>query len=242
MLAGDSPIDWDKIKTLQEWQDALKAVHRDGSIASVMEKEVLSKHRKALMLFGLFHIVHGAHNSAVSLYEKEYPNVTFVLSGFGAFDTNLPALASSAFAAWPVPSLARAKGTWLGALDLSRFFPPPVLIDQDCNARHEFPKGLQKRMEALVDAFLYLGPQDFRLKEQMPADIALDVDYRTEDLRRRGASPGEVSRIVKQQDQQIVHGAENPLFVIDTKPPDQSEIQREVQTCLERNRRGSPPQ
>jgi len=31
-----------------------------------------------------------------------------------------------------------------------------------------------------VDAFLYLGPQDLRLKEKLPADIALDEDYRSE--------------------------------------------------------------
>jgi hypothetical protein len=44
-------------------------------------------------------------------------------------------------------------------------------------------------MEHLVDAFLYVGPQDLRLKEQLPADIALDIDYRAE-LRRREALPG----------------------------------------------------
>src|ERR1700731_2966652 len=45
VLAGDSPIDWDQIKS---FQDILKSVHRDTDIASVMEKEILSKHRKAL--------------------------------------------------------------------------------------------------------------------------------------------------------------------------------------------------
>jgi len=43
-------------------------------------------------------------------------------------------------------------------------------------------------MEDLVDAFLYLGPQDLRLNEQLPADIALDIDYRME-LARREALP-----------------------------------------------------
>ena len=87
-----------------------------------MEKEVFSKHRKALMLFGTFHLMHGVPaGSAVSIYEKDYPNLTFVISDLGIFDTDLPALSSSPFATWPVPSLARAKGTWLGALDLVTF-------------------------------------------------------------------------------------------------------------------------
>jgi hypothetical protein len=45
---------------------------RDANIASVMEKEVLSKHHKALMLFGTAHLFH-EENTAVGLYEKDYP-------------------------------------------------------------------------------------------------------------------------------------------------------------------------
>ena len=71
-----------------------------------MEKEVLSKHRKALMLFGMFHLFHGVGGSAVSIYEKDYPNLTFVISEFGSFDTNLqlyPAAGSQPgrFPRWP---------------------------------------------------------------------------------------------------------------------------------------------
>ena len=109
VLAGDSPVDWDQIKSID---DVVRLVHRDASIASVMEKEVLSKHRKALMLFGTFHIMHGTGGSAVSLYEKDYPNLTFVITELGIFDTDLPTLSSSRLATWPIPSLGwpRARG------------------------------------------------------------------------------------------------------------------------------------
>jgi hypothetical protein len=63
------------------WLNAIKFFDRDGNIASVMENEVLSKHRKALMLFGTFHLMHGATDDAVASYEKHYPNVTFVIEG-----------------------------------------------------------------------------------------------------------------------------------------------------------------
>jgi hypothetical protein len=53
VLAGDSPLDWSKVKEQSEVM-----LDRDANIASVMEKEVLSKHRKALMLFGEFHLFH----------------------------------------------------------------------------------------------------------------------------------------------------------------------------------------
>jgi hypothetical protein len=210
----------------------------------LLEKEVLSKHRKALMLFGTFHLMHGVGGNAVSIYEKDYPNVTFVISDLGYFDTDLPTLSSSALASWAFPSLARTKGTWLGALSLAHFLPPPTMVDKDdCTVHNDFPKNLQKPMEELVDGFLYLGPQDLRLWEQMPADIALDVDYMME-LQRRNSLvgfPGAASGAgaLKEFDQQIVNSAENPLFAIPKQPPDPKSA---VQGCLDRKSRSSKAQ
>lgn len=243
VLAGDPPINWDEITSPA---DVLRRVHRDEGIASVMEKEVLSKHRRALMLFGTFHTMHGTPGSAVSLYEKEYPNLTFVISELGIFDTDLPSLHDSKFVRWPIPALARAKGTWLGALDLGHFIPPGTRIDQDCNVHHEFPKALQKPMEEFVDAFLYLGPQDLRLKEKIPADIALDVTYRTE-LQRGSAMlgfPNGSSETPEEFDRQIVNGAADPLFVI-PKSKDSNgsdpELSKAVQACIDMKARGKEP-
>jgi hypothetical protein len=241
VLACDPPIDWDQVKS---FQDGFKFfAHRDESIAAVMEKEVLSKHRKALMLFGTFHLMHtpGAKN-AVSIYEKDYPNRTFVISDFGI--VHAPPIISEAFVAWPVPSLALAKGTWLGVLDLTHFYEPMTTIhDGDCAVHREFPKHLQKPMADLVDAFLYLGPLDLELKEQVPADIALDVDYRRE-LQRRdslpefaGGAPRATTETLREQDQEMLKDAGEPVFVpersSDANTPD-PELEKAVQSCLDR--------
>jgi hypothetical protein len=243
VLAGDPPVDWDQIKSMED----VMRVHRDEGISSVMEKEVFSKHRKALMLFGTFHIMHGTRGSAVSLYEKDYPNLTFVISDLGIFDTDLPSLHNSKFVNWPMPAVARAKGTWLGALDLSHFIPPGNTIDQDCQVHHDFPKALQKPMEEFVDAFLYLGPPDLRLREKIPADIALDVTYRTE-LQRGSAMlgfPNGASETPQEFDQEIVNSAADPLFLI-PKPKDSnvldSQESKAVQTCLDLKARGKAQQ
>jgi hypothetical protein len=175
VLAGDPPIDWDQVKTRD---DVGRYFNRDETIASVMEKEVLARHRKALMLFGTFHLMHGQQISAVSTYEKKYPHVTFVISDLGVYET-------SRFASWPDPSVVRIKGTWLGALSPSDIWPPGVRII-DCKVQNGVPPELQKPVEEVVDAFLYLGPRDLRLLEQIPADIALDNEYMTE-LQRRDA-------------------------------------------------------
>ena len=243
VLAGASPVDWDQVKSMA---DIIRLVHNDASAASVMEKEVLSKHRKALMLFGTFHLLHGVGGSAVSIYEKDYPNLTYVISELGTFDTDLPTLSSSRFANWPIPSLARAKGTWLGAFELDHFLPPGARIDQDCNVHHEFPKPLQKPMENFVDAFLYLGPQDLRLMEKIPADVVLDAAYKAE--LQKGADmlgfPEAANETPQQFDQQIVDGAGDPLFAV-PKPPDPKlpdpELARQVQGCLERKASSKAP-
>ena len=230
VLAGDPPIDWDQVKGPD---DVMKFGSREPTIASVMVKEVLAKHRNALMLFGAFHIFHQVR-SAVSTYEKDYPSVTFVISHLGTFDEDQPILSASPFASWPTPSLARAKGTWLGALDLSHFLPAPIRVDEHCNVHTEFPKPLQRPMEDLVDAFLYLGPGSLSLKEKMPADVALDTGYMKELERRETLSGFPSSGPDTLQDflQHAVERAENPFLVL--PKPDTKAL---VQSCLEQNKK-----
>jgi len=236
VLAGDPAIDWDQIKNLE---DVMRRVDREASIASVMEKEVLSKHRKALMLFGTFHLMHGTGN-AVSMFEKNYPDVTFIVSDLGIFDTDLRYLSDSKFAQWPIPAVARTKGTWLGALDLTQFVPPPIAINGDCKVQSSFPDKLQKPMEELVDAFLYLGPQDLLLKEKLPADIALDDDHRIESQRvARMMGFPRASATPEQFDREIVDSAANPFFVIPKSPP-ALDLSKAIQACLDMKARSNP--
>ena len=61
-----------------------------------------------------------------------------------------------------------------------------MINKEDCSVHNDFPKRLRRPVEELVDAFLYLGPEDLRPAEQMPADIGLDIDYRMELQRRVG--------------------------------------------------------
>jgi hypothetical protein len=135
---------------------------------------------------------------------------------------------------WPNPSLALTKGTWLGALSLTDIFTTPINVDVDsetCKVQIAFPPGQQKPIEPFVDAFLYLGPQDFRLNEPMPADIALDADYMTE-LRRRESLigfPGESSKSQKEFSDEIVQEAQNPILEEAPTLPNARDIE---QSCL----------
>jgi len=240
VLGGDPPFDWDQIKNAEDLHKAVLSLRRDTNIASVLEREVLARHRKALMLMGTFHLVHGV--GASTLYERKYPNSTFVISELGTFGTNLTDLSNSPFAAWPIPALARIKGTWLGKLDLSKFLPPPMIVDQDCIPHSDFPAPLRKPVEELFDAVLYLGPQDLRLWEKVPADIVLDTDY-TKERRRRAALPGSPAATAQTSDEldrQIFERAENPLFKIYAPPLSAADIEQAVRDCRERKRQPPP--
>jgi hypothetical protein len=163
-----------------------------------------------------------------------------VIGDLGFFDTDLADISQSPFAKWPIPSVARVKGTWIGALDLSNFIPPQFRIDKDCSVHKVFPKELQKPWAALVDAFLYVGPQDLRLQEQTPPDVVLDNDYMRELDRRAGlpGSPDGAISIQKQLIRQIMRTAENPFQVM-PKPPDFPAFS---QACLDRTNSGGQQQ
>src|SRR5690349_5992586 len=76
----------------------------------VMEREVLSKHRKALILFGVFHLLHGGspgQGDAVTRYERHYPGRTFVISNLGYYRTGDEPLANMNASGGVWPSLLR---------------------------------------------------------------------------------------------------------------------------------------
>lgn len=155
VLALDPPIDWSEVKSRE---DRRAYRNRDASIASVMEREVLAKQRKALIIIGVSHISDRGYS-----YEEKYPNATFVIDvwGFGGdaplakYNDELEKRMSS----WPIPSLVTIKGTWLADL-------PPAYFS------------------AGVDGYLYLGPRDLLLRQLIPAKTAMDKAFMAE-LQRR---------------------------------------------------------
>ena len=205
VLAADPPIDWSNVKTGRDFGHG-QFLQRDPTIAAVMEKEVLSKHRKALMLFGTAHLFH-VENTAVGIYEKDYPGVTLVIAdhvGFGNW-TPLDKYNNdfeARFGAWPLPSLVlELKGTWLADLLDKTYSSGNVTFGMTDGGKLPAgpvkPKGTfaavpveaESKFSEMVDAYLYLGPRDLLLNEPTPAEIFLDKDYMTE-LQRRAAIMG----------------------------------------------------
>lgn len=236
VLAADPPVDWSLI---HDQKDFSSFTDRDSSIASVMEREVLSKHRKALMLFGIFHLMHGSgpdKGNAVTLYEKRYPRSTFVVSGLGYFGTDPKDASIASFDNWANPSLISTQRTSLGSLKLDSFLPTPISTDDQCNVTDPFKAKPNQGVSDLIDAFLYLGPQTLHLKEGYPVDVALDVAYTSELIRRSIIIGLPEPRTVAEFNQQTLTNASNPILT--TERLDAREFYPMIRRlCLERTNR-----
>ncbi|TDC59805.1 hypothetical protein E1258_16760 [Micromonospora sp. KC207] len=169
ILACDPPINWD---TVHRPEDLAPFEERDHTIATVMEKEVFAKHRKALMLFGISHLLHSG-GSAVAMYEQKYPGRTYTIATHMGFQKDNDRL-EARMTGWPVPSIMPFSGTWLGRLDSSYFESRP--------GQPAATKGYPG-----ADAYLYIGPRALIPRQPIAAATVLDTAYIAE-LRRRAAA------------------------------------------------------
>ena len=140
VLAGDTPFDWSRLRTPQDWA-ALGP--NDVSFARVICDSVLAKHRRALVVLGSNHLAHGGSfrdhspNTATRV-EARYPGSMYVVllfSGWPGGDTTEARIVEEH---WPVPSLTALAGNWTGALMV-------------VNAAAAY------RLETRADALLFLG-------------------------------------------------------------------------------------
>ncbi|MEW5975067.1 MAG: hypothetical protein AB1898_04570 [Acidobacteriota bacterium] len=161
VLACDPPIDWAKVRTLN---DAAPFLSRDSFCAAVLEREVLAKGRTALVVMGDFHIsrrhVTGRPlENAITFVEGKHPGSAFVvLTYFGQFRDS--AMMEERLATGPIPSLSLLRGTWLGGLP--NVGPKPPTRTRVGGGRSETEQVVvthPPQLEEVADALLYLGPK-----------------------------------------------------------------------------------
>jgi hypothetical protein len=151
ILLGDPPIDWSDIRAPDDYRPWL--MRRDSHPAELIQREVLTKGRRALVIYGDGHFQARSERpgrSLVGILETGGTNVFAVTSTFAdlsAFQKDV--------AGWPTPWLASLKGTSLGAAPYETFFGPPPPVD--------FFKA-NSNIEDHFDAVLVLGtPSSMRL-------------------------------------------------------------------------------
>ena len=122
LLLGDPPVDWAKVRTaedLQRW-----AGQRDRHMASVVDRQVLRKRKRALMIAGVFHL-HRDRNapakSALTYIDEKHPGKAYNVA-LRPFDPTELGPAFNYTRSFPANSLVPIDGTDLGAVRQPR--PP----------------------------------------------------------------------------------------------------------------------
>jgi hypothetical protein len=180
VLACDPPIDWDKVKTLA---DAAPFLSRDPFCASLVEREVIGKGRKALMVMGDAHVSRRhmtgrPQDNTVTLIEMKHPGVVFVALTFvGQYRDS--ASIEQRLGEGPVPSLSLLRDTWLGAL---LAVPPKAPTRTRVGGGEATPETVvvtqPPQLQDVADALLYLGP-----KSMFTRSVPSAERFSTEDIR-----------------------------------------------------------
>ena len=190
VLLGDPPIDWSVVKTPADGRRWVE--QRDSHAAEVIRREVVSKNRRALVVYGQGHLQRknllanysseGLAGTVVSILEAS--TRTKVFSIWWLNRKGPPAET----AAWPVPSLALVRGTTLGALDFTEIdtAPPTRATIRDGQIvpvpREEW---LTLRLEDQFDAVLKLADASPTTAVRMPLTREQCLDPWTAEWRRR---------------------------------------------------------
>jgi hypothetical protein len=196
VLLGDPPFDHAKVRGAADKDYVLGlARQRDAHYAAVVEREVLAKGRRALLLAGGGHLLRGVQDNfqqpnAATLLEKKHPGTLFVVDPLilppGTHRDGLLHRVQAATAGWARPSCALLAGTWLGALTGSS--RPWV----NSMAYRAMGPGAA-RYGAQADAVLYLGPGEALTASRADPAIYRSGDYAAE-LKRLSQASSQLGR------------------------------------------------
>jgi hypothetical protein len=190
VVLGDSPIDWSRIRRRLDLRrfDRSRLGDRDAFYTARVEREVLARKGKALLIVGGSHLTLDRH-SVGGLLEQRHPGATWrvrVHTDFGHRDAAL----EGRMAVWPQPAYAELAGTWLHQHEGESFhamlwFGPHSALTQDVPSYEQVREpGLWKELRRRTI---------LRFGRWMPGSVlpALDVRYPKEpgDVVQQPGSP-----------------------------------------------------
>jgi hypothetical protein len=188
VLLGDPPFDHTRIRGVADKGYVLNTVkQRDAHFAAVVEREVLARGRRALLIAGSGHLLRGIQDgfkqsNAATLLERKHPGKLFVVDPLvlppGTHRDALLHRVQDTTAGWPRPSCALLAGTWLGGLKESC---RPWINSMAYRAAD----AAAARYGAQADAVLYLGPGETLTASRADPAIYRSGEYATE-LKRLG--------------------------------------------------------
>ncbi|WP_293909010.1 hypothetical protein [Deinococcus sp.] len=182
VVLADPPIDWTRINSTKDY---VRFVDRDGFYARTVEREILAKHQRALLIAGLGHVARlspsnfNPSGTAIEQIQRRYPGSVTVLMPYLGFPRHLQEKARQ-LEQMPAPQLIMTHSTWLGKLSAAEVLEGPP------EAPLNMSEGLgQRLLQTVVDGVLVLGrPSTFTISIPDPA-LYKNPRYAAEVLRRR---------------------------------------------------------
>ena len=197
---GEPVIDWSNLKSQADWQ--MLDDTRDIKPAEVIEKQILAREKKALVIYGAGHFLPPVPGSGgekmrearwgqrprprdeewSDTIRREHPGALFVVLPYGGTKNRTCSQeVESGMAGWPVPALATPlRGSALAAnlracstLKAEDMNVPPGLTDDEKQQVLNFYQGSSSQ----GDAMLYLGPSASLTFSPYIPDLYLDQDY-----------------------------------------------------------------
>lgn len=169
VLAGEPPIDWSRVESaadLDAWGP------RGAHVLGVVEREVIAKGRKALLVYGARNFFRRdralrAQGNLTTSLEARHPDLKVFVIGTVPELSPAAAALDSAITLAARPVLVSLAGSKIGAWPAKRLY--------------EFGEGV---LSGMADGLLYYGPKDDR--QERPSDrVARDPEYVKEVARRK---------------------------------------------------------
>jgi hypothetical protein len=195
---GEPVIDWSKIKNKAEFVRYYP--QRDTHPIEIIEKEILAKNKKSLVIYGDGHfypplkaLPTPGFPRLLPPLEQKYPNAIFIVQMYAGFATKAcVANFEQSIQDWPTPALAApVRGSSLGeklygsGCDVfpktALRFPPSLTAAQKAQATDEIE---QNEAGLNANALLYVGNAASLTQSPFEPSIYLDPDYLREMNRR----------------------------------------------------------
>lgn len=191
ILLGDPPIDWTKVRTREDHFTWL--AQRDSFPAALVQTEVISRERRALIVYGHLHFQRRQMASnlvmddwrmqtIVSLIERAGPTRVFTIWNLGDELTG----AFPDAKAWPRPAFAAVKGTTLGGLDIAALYPkvPRAQIIDGAIKPLAREAWAPLAVEQQLDAVIHFGERADDTHVTPSKDVCTRPGFLAERLRR----------------------------------------------------------
>jgi hypothetical protein len=170
------------VQNPQEYRQWLQ--RRDSYPADLIQREVLAKGRRALVVYGQMHfqrrdLLANFESDELLVGRLESIGVTRVFSIWAGINADLEKLQSDV-TTWRNPSLTIVNGTVLGAADFTAYYPfdtPRFAIGAGSPGPVPRDQWRSLRMEDQVDAVLYLGPRSNMTAARLSATLCADANY-----------------------------------------------------------------